>query len=52
VRALTSGNDDARNIINALFERPYRIVHVAGQARRATPAASSFRAAPTSALPR
>jgi CHAT domain-containing protein len=30
VRALTSGNDDARNIINALFERPYRIVHVAG----------------------
>jgi len=30
VRALTSGSDDARNIINALFERPYRIVHVAG----------------------
>ena len=30
VRALTSGNDDARSIINALFERPYRIVHVAG----------------------
>ena len=30
VRALTSGNDDARNIINALFEQPYRIVHVAG----------------------
>jgi len=30
VRALTGGNDDARNIINALFERPYRIVHVAG----------------------
>jgi len=30
VRALTSGNDDARNIINALFERAYRIVHVAG----------------------
>jgi len=30
VRALTSGNDDARNIIGALFERPYRIVHVAG----------------------
>ncbi|MEO5843842.1 MAG: CHAT domain-containing protein [Caldimonas sp.] len=30
VRALTSGNDDARNIINALFELPYRIVHVAG----------------------
>ncbi|MDQ6638638.1 MAG: CHAT domain-containing protein, partial [Pseudomonadota bacterium] len=30
VRALTSGNDDARNIINALFERPYRIVHVSG----------------------
>ncbi|HWK82551.1 MAG TPA: CHAT domain-containing protein [Caldimonas sp.] len=30
VRALTSGGDDARNIINALFERPYRIVHVAG----------------------
>ena len=30
VRALTSGNDDARTIINALFERPYRIVHIAG----------------------
>ncbi len=30
VRALTSGADDARNVINALFERPYRIVHVAG----------------------
>jgi CHAT domain-containing protein/pimeloyl-ACP methyl ester carboxylesterase len=30
VRALTSGSDDARNIINALFEQPYRIVHVAG----------------------
>jgi len=30
VRALTSGNDDARDIINALFERAYRIVHVAG----------------------
>ena len=30
VRALTSGADDARNIINALFERPYRIVHIAG----------------------
>ena len=30
VRALTSGADDARNIINALFEQPYRIVHVAG----------------------
>lgn len=30
MRALTSGNDDARNIINALFERPYRIVHIAG----------------------
>ena len=30
VRALVSGNDDARDIINALFERPYRVVHVAG----------------------
>jgi CHAT domain-containing protein len=30
VRALTSGADDARSIINALFERPYRVVHVAG----------------------
>jgi CHAT domain-containing protein len=30
VRALTSGNDDARNIINALFERSYRVIHVAG----------------------
>ena len=30
VRALLSGADDARSIINALFERPYRVVHVAG----------------------
>ena len=30
VRALTSGADDAHNIINALFERPYRVIHVAG----------------------
>ncbi len=30
VRALVSGADDARNIINALFERTYRIVHIAG----------------------
>ena len=30
VRALLSGNDDARGIINALFERPYRAVHIAG----------------------
>ncbi len=30
VRALLSGSDDARSIINALFERPYRVVHVAG----------------------
>ena len=30
VRLLASGADDARNIINALFERPYRIVHIAG----------------------
>ena len=30
VRLLASGTDDARNIINALFERPYRIVHIAG----------------------
>ncbi|MEP6963883.1 MAG: CHAT domain-containing protein [Polaromonas sp.] len=30
VRALLSGTDDARAIINALFERPYRVVHVAG----------------------
>ncbi|MDQ6627848.1 MAG: CHAT domain-containing protein, partial [Pseudomonadota bacterium] len=30
VRALVSGADDARTIINALFERPYRVVHVAG----------------------
>ncbi len=30
VRALTSGGDDARTVINALFERPYRVVHVAG----------------------
>ncbi|HZV92477.1 MAG TPA: CHAT domain-containing protein, partial [Caldimonas sp.] len=30
VRALVSGVDDARSVINALFERPYRVVHVAG----------------------
>ncbi|CAN5878350.1 hypothetical protein BH11PSE8_BH11PSE8_20170 [soil metagenome] len=30
VRALMSGEDDARTVINALFERPYRVVHVAG----------------------
>ena len=30
IRALTSGQDDARAVINALFERPYRVVHVAG----------------------
>jgi hypothetical protein len=30
VRALVSGADDARSVINALFERPYRVVHVAG----------------------
>ncbi len=30
VRALVSGEDDARSVINALFERPYRVVHVAG----------------------
>jgi len=30
VRALTSGADDARSVINALFERRYRVVHVAG----------------------
>jgi len=29
VRALVD-NDDARTVINALFERPYRIVHIAG----------------------
>jgi hypothetical protein len=30
VRSLVSGADDARSVINALFERPYRVVHVAG----------------------
>ncbi len=30
VRALMSGEDDARSIISALLERPYRVVHVAG----------------------
>ncbi len=30
VRSLTSGADDARSIINALFERCYRVVHIAG----------------------
>ena len=30
VRALVSGADDARTVINALFERPYRVVHIAG----------------------
>ena len=29
VRALVNG-EDARSVINALFERPYRVVHVAG----------------------
>jgi CHAT domain/Lecithin:cholesterol acyltransferase len=30
IRSLLSGDDDAQSIINALFERPYRVVHVAG----------------------
>ncbi len=30
VRALVDGRADARDVVNALFERPYRIVHVAG----------------------
>ncbi len=30
VRALTSGTADARDVVNALFERPYRVIHVAG----------------------
>jgi CHAT domain-containing protein len=30
VRSLTSGEDDAQTIINALFERPWRAVHIAG----------------------
>ena len=30
VRSLLSGEDDARTIINALYERPYRVVHIAG----------------------
>ena len=30
VNALVSGKDDARTVISALFERPYRVVHVAG----------------------
>jgi CHAT domain-containing protein len=30
VRSLLSGEDDAQTIINALFERSYRVVHVAG----------------------
>ena len=30
LRSLVSGEDDARSVINALFERPYRVVHVAG----------------------
>ena len=30
VRALVSGEDDARTVISALLERPYRVVHVAG----------------------
>lgn len=34
VRALLSGQDDAQTIINALFERPYRMVHVAGHGSR------------------
>ena len=30
VRSLISGEDDAQTVINALFERPYRAVHIAG----------------------
>ena len=30
VRSLLSGEDDARTVINALYERPYRVVHIAG----------------------
>ena len=30
VRALISGEDDAQTVINALFERAYRVVHIAG----------------------
>ena len=30
VRSLVSGEDDAQAVINALFERAYRVVHIAG----------------------
>ena len=30
VRSLLSGDDNAQTVINALFERPYRVVHIAG----------------------
>ena len=30
VRSLISGEDDAQTVINALFERAYRVVHIAG----------------------
>ena len=30
VRSLLSGEDDAQTVINALFERAYRVVHIAG----------------------
>jgi len=33
VRALLSGKDDARAVINALFELPYRVVHIAGHGK-------------------
>ncbi len=33
VRALVSGQDDARSVINALFERAYRVVHIAGHGK-------------------
>ena len=51
--ALTSGNDDARNIINALFERPTgSSTSPATAAPRRATAASCSRAAPISARPR
>ncbi|MDB5895110.1 MAG: hypothetical protein JWQ88_2641 [Rhodoferax sp.] len=34
---LASGRDDARSVINALFERPYRVVHIAGHGMPAAP---------------
>jgi CHAT domain-containing protein len=37
IRAFTSASDDATTIVNALLERPYRVVHIAGHGAPAVP---------------